>query len=145
MLTLIGLETEGIEQVEAIRGGLKGVVTGEVLKCWKHPDADKLKVTRVDAGKGELLQVVCGAPNAAAGQKVILALEGAMLHPAEGESFQIKKSKIRGVASEGMLCAEDEIGLGKSHAGIMVLGAVGYISNLILARLEKHWLRWRGI
>jgi phenylalanyl-tRNA synthetase beta chain len=120
-LTGLGLEVESLEDVEKIPGSLAGLVIAEVKECEKHPDADKLKVTRVDAGKGELLQVVCGAPNVAAGQKVVLALEGAMLHPAEGESFQIKKSKIRGVASEGMLCAEDEIGLGKSHAGIMVL------------------------
>lgn len=120
-LTGLGLEVESLEEVEKVPGSLAGLVIAEVMECEKHPDADKLKVTKVDAGRGELLQVVCGAPNVAAGQKVILALEGALLHPASGESFQIKKSKIRGLASEGMLCAEDEIGLGSSHAGIMVL------------------------
>ena len=120
-LTGLGLEVESLEEVEKIPGSLQGLVIGEVMECGKHPDADKLKVTRVDAGKGELLQIVCGAPNVSVGQKVIVALEGAVLSPSEGQPFQIKKSKIRGVASEGMLCAEDEIGLGKSHAGIMVL------------------------
>lgn len=120
-LTGMGLEVEGIEQVEKIPGSLAGLVIGEVLSCEKHPDADKLKVTRVQAGTGTELQIVCGAPNVAAGQKVVVALEGAWLNPVEGQRFQIKKSKIRGVFSEGMLCAEDEIGLGKSHDGIMVL------------------------
>ncbi len=120
-LTGLGLEVESLEEVEKIPGSLAGLVIGEVMECEKHPDADKLKVTRVNAGKDELLQIVCGAPNVAVGQRVVVALEGAVLHPEEGDSFQIKKSKIRGVASEGMLCAEDEIGLGKSHAGIMVL------------------------
>ena len=120
-LTGLGLEVESLEEVEKIPGSLAGLVIAEVKECEKHPDADKLKVTKVDAGKAELLQVVCGAPNVAAGQKVVVALEGAVLHPSGGDSFQIKKSKIRGVASEGMICAEDEIGLGSSHAGIMVL------------------------
>lgn len=120
-LTGLGLETEGLELVEKIPGSLAGLVIGEVLSCEKHPDADKLKVTSVDAGRGENLQIVCGAPNVAAGQKVVVALEGAWLQPSEGARFQIKKSKIRGIFSEGMLCAEDEIGLGKSHDGIMVL------------------------
>ena len=120
-LTGLGLETEGLERVEKVPGSLSGLVIGEVLSCEKHPDADKLKVTSVDAGTGSYLQIVCGAPNVAAGQKVVVALEGAWLQPSEGQRFQIKKSKIRGVFSEGMLCAEDEIGLGKSHDGIMVL------------------------
>lgn len=120
-LTASGLEVEGTETNESIKGGLKGLVVGHVVECAKHPDADRLSVTRVDIGKGELLSIVCGAPNVAANQKVIVATIGTKLYPSEGEPFEIKKSKIRGVASEGMICAEDEIGLGKSHAGIMIL------------------------
>ncbi|GAB2556497.1 phenylalanine--tRNA ligase subunit beta [Spirosoma aerophilum] len=121
LLTATGLEVEGIEKVEAVPGGLDGVVIGEVITCTKHPDADKLSLTTVDVGTGQPLPIVCGAPNVAAGQKVVVALVGATLHPASGDAFQIKKAKIRGAASEGMICAEDEIGLGTSHAGIMVL------------------------
>jgi phenylalanyl-tRNA synthetase beta chain len=120
VLTDTGLEVESVDKMEAIPGGLKDVVVGEVLTCEKHPDADKLNVTTVNAG-GEILQIVCGAPNVAVGQKVVVALVGSTLYPIEGESFKIKKSKIRGVESEGMLCAEDEIGIGVGHAGIMVL------------------------
>ncbi|CAN5472644.1 phenylalanine--tRNA ligase subunit beta [soil metagenome] len=121
ILTATGLEVEGVEKIDAIPGGLEGVVIGEVLTCTKHPDADKLSLTTVDVGTGQPLPIVCGAPNVAAGQKVVVALVGATLHPASGAPFQIKKAKIRGAASEGMICAEDEIGLGASHAGIMVL------------------------
>ncbi|MBD2700633.1 phenylalanine--tRNA ligase subunit beta [Spirosoma sp. BT702] len=126
LLTSTGLEVEGIEKVEAIPGGLEGVVIGEVLTCTKHPDADKLSLTTVDVGADQPLPIVCGAPNVAAGQKVVVALVGATLHPSStgekpAEPFQIKKAKIRGAASEGMICAEDEIGLGTSHAGIMML------------------------
>lgn len=121
ILTATGLEVEGIEKIDSIPGGLEGVVIGEVLTCAKHPDADKLSLTTVDVGAAQALPIVCGAPNVAAGQKVVVALVGAILHPASGEPFQIKKAKIRGAASEGMICAEDEIGLGTSHAGIMVL------------------------
>lgn len=121
LLTFSGLEVENIEKVEAVKGGLEGLVVGEVITCEKHPDADKLSVTTVDVGGTELLNIVCGAPNVAAGQKVIVATVGAELFPADGESFKIKKSKIRGAVSEGMICAEDEIGLGQSHDGIMVL------------------------
>ncbi|AMM50412.1 phenylalanyl-tRNA synthetase subunit beta [Rufibacter sp. DG15C] len=120
-LTDAGLEVEGIETFEVVPGGLQGIVIGEVLTCAKHPDADKLSVTTVDVGDGEPKHIVCGAPNVAAGQKVVIATVGATLYPAGGEPFQIKKSKIRGAVSEGMICAEDEIGLGSSHAGIMVL------------------------
>jgi phenylalanyl-tRNA synthetase beta chain len=120
-LTDAGLEVEGIETFEVVPGGLQGIVVGEVLTCAKHPDADKLSVTTVDTGDGEPKHIVCGAPNVAAGQKVVIATVGATLYPAGGEPFQIKKSKIRGAVSEGMICAEDEIGLGSSHAGIMVL------------------------
>lgn len=121
ILTGTGLEVEGVEKIDAIPGGLEGVVIGEVLTCSRHPDADKLSLTTVDVGAEQPLPIVCGAPNVAAGQKVIVALVGATLHPSSGAPFQIKKAKIRGAASEGMICAEDEIGLGASHAGIMVL------------------------
>ncbi|WP_019990769.1 phenylalanine--tRNA ligase subunit beta [Rudanella lutea] len=126
MLTSTGLEVEGIERVEAVKGGLEGVVIGEVLTCERHPDADKLSLTTVDAGTGTPLNIVCGAPNVAAGQRVVVALVGATLYPTNpnggpAEPLTIKKAKIRGAASEGMICAEDEIGLGHSHAGIMVL------------------------
>ena len=121
LLTGSGLEVEGIEELESIPGGLRGVVLGTVLTCEKHPDADKLSLTTVDVGDGTPRQIVCGAANVRAGLKVVVALEGATLYPTQGEPFKIKKSKIRGAASEGMICAEDEIGLGTSHAGIMEL------------------------
>jgi phenylalanyl-tRNA synthetase beta chain len=121
LLTSTGLEVEGIDKVEAIKGGLEGLVIGKVVTCEKHPDADKLNLTKVDVGGDELLDIVCGAPNVAAGQKVIVAQAGTTLYPTEGESFTIKKSKIRGQVSNGMLCAEDEIGMGKSHAGLLIL------------------------
>lgn len=120
-LTSSGLEVEGMESFESIKGGLQGIVVGEVVEKEKHPDADKLSLTKVNIGKPELLSIVCGAPNVAAGQKVLVATVGAKLYPTTGEPFEIRKSKIRGAVSEGMICAEDEIGLGKSHDGIMVL------------------------
>ena len=121
ILTDIGLEVEGEEEVDSIPGGLRGLVVGEVVECGKHPNADKLSLTKVNVGNGEDLQIVCGAPNVAAGQKVVVALVGTELYPVGKESFKIKKGKIRGEASQGMLCAEDEIGLGNDHAGIIVL------------------------
>ncbi|MCS6933577.1 MAG: phenylalanine--tRNA ligase subunit beta [Chitinophagales bacterium] len=123
VLTAIGLEVENIIPYQSVPGGLKDVVIGEVKECVKHPDADKLSVTKVDVGQGGLLQIVCGAPNVSAGQKVAVALVGATLYPANGEKLVIKKAKIRGVESHGMLCAEDELGLGQRHDGIMVLPA----------------------
>ncbi len=129
ILTSIGLEVEAVEPVESIRGGLEGLVIGEVLTCQKHPNADKLSVTTVSLG-GEPVQIVCGAPNVAAGQKVVVAPVGATVHPTDGEPFAIKKAKIRGEESSGMICAEDEIGLGKSHAGIMVLPADAVVGTL---------------
>jgi phenylalanyl-tRNA synthetase beta chain len=119
-LTQIGLEVGSMEEVETVKGGLKGLVIGEVLTCEKHPDSDHLSKTTVNVGSGEILPIVCGASNVAAGQKVVVATVGTTLYDGDNE-FKIKKSKIRGEASEGMICAEDEIGLGASHAGIMVL------------------------
>ena len=116
-LTSIGLEVDSLEQIEEIPGGLKGVIVAEVVECVEHPDSDHLHITKLNTGEPELLQVVCGAPNVAAGQKVLLATVGTVL----GEDFKIKKSKIRGVESFGMICAEDELGIGESHDGIMVL------------------------
>src|SRR5690606_28122146 len=120
ILTNIGLEVESLDAVQSVPGGLEGLVVAEVLTCERHPNADKLNLTTVNNGS-EVLNVVCGAPNVAKGQKVILAGVGTTVYPVEGEPFKIKKAKIRGEASEGMICAEDEIGLGQSHAGIMVL------------------------
>ena len=121
LLTDLGLEVEGIDKVESIKGSLKGVVVGEVKTCIKHPNADKLKITTVDLGDGNPVQIVCGAPNVDAGQKVPVATVGTTLYDEEGEGFKIKKGKIRGEESHGMICAEDELGLGKSHDGIMIL------------------------
>ncbi len=121
LLTNLGLELEGISSFESVTGGLQGVVVGEVLHVEKHPNADKLTLTRVDIGQEEPLQIVCGAPNVAAGQKVPVATIGTTLYTPEGESWKIKKGKIRGEESHGMICAEDELGLGDSHDGIMVL------------------------
>ncbi len=121
LLTDLGLEVEGIETVESIKGSLKGIVVGKVLTCIQHPNADRLKVTTVDVGIDAPLQIVCGAPNVAAGQKVPVATIGTLLYDEKGESFKIKKGKIRGEESHGMICAEDELGLGKGHDGIMVL------------------------
>lgn len=121
-LTSIGLETGGVEEVQTIKGGLEGLVIGEVLTCEEHPNSDHLHITTVNLGNGEPTQIVCGAPNVAAGQKVVVATLGAKLYDGD-ECFTIKKSKIRGVESTGMICAEDEIGIGTDHAGIIVLPA----------------------
>jgi len=119
-LTSIGLETGSVEEVETIKGGLEGLFIGEVLTCEDHPNSDHLHITTVNVGEGEPLQIVCGAPNVAVGQKVVVAVNGTQLYSGD-ESFTIKKSKIRGVESNGMICAEDEIGIGTSHDGIIVL------------------------
>lgn len=119
-LTSIGLETGSVEEVESIRGGLRGLVIGKVLTCVEHPDSDHLHITTVDLGDGEATQIVCGAPNVAAGQTVVVATVGTTLYDGDKE-FKIKKSKIRGVESFGMICAEDEIGVGQSHDGIIVI------------------------
>jgi len=121
ILTDLGLEVEGINQYQSIPGGLEGVVIGKILTCEKHPNADKLKIAQVDIGESEHVQIVCGAPNVAAGQTVPVATIGTTLYAENRESFIIKKSKIRGELSQGMICAEDELGLGQSHEGIMVL------------------------
>jgi len=121
LLTDTGLEVEGIEEFDQVKGGLKGLVIGEVVSCEQHTNADRLKVTEINIGTDTNLPIVCGAPNVAKGQKIVVATVGAKLYPTEGEEFEIKKSKIRGEVSEGMICAEDEIGLGKGHDGIMVL------------------------
>ena len=119
-LTSTGLECDTVEEVESIRGGLRGIVIGKVLSCEAHPDSDHLHVTRVDLGGPEPVTIVCGAPNVAAGQTVVVATVGAVLYDGDKE-FKIKKSKLRGVESNGMICAEDEIGIGTDHAGIIVL------------------------
>lgn len=134
ILTSIGLEVEAVETVESVKGSLEGLIIGQVLTCEKHPNADKLKITTVDTGTGIALNIVCGAPNVATGQKVIVAPVGATVHPLNGESFLIKKAKIRGADSEGMICAEDEISLGESHAGIMILP-----EDAPIGTLAKTW------
>lgn len=131
ILTDIGLEVESLEVEQSIPGGLEGLVVGEVITCEQHPNADKLKVTTVNVGGPELLHIVCGAPNVRVGLKVIVAQVGTTCYPTNGESFKITKSKIRGEVSEGMLCGEDEIGLGTSHAGIVELSADAEIGSLV--------------
>lgn len=121
LLTDLGLEVEGLETYQSVKGGLEGIIVGEVLTCIQHPNADRLKVTTVNIGLENPVQIVCGAPNVAAGQKVPVATIGTTLYTEDGEAWTIKKGKIRGEESHGMICAEDELGLGKSHDGIMVL------------------------
>lgn len=133
ILTSVGLEVEGIERFEAVKGNLEGLIAGEVLTCEKHPEADRLKVTEVDTGGGNTLQIVCGAPNVAAGQKVIVAPPGATIYPLSGEPIFLKKIKIRGIESSGMICAEDEIGIGASHDGIVILPDEIQAGNAIAA------------
>ena len=121
LLTDLGLEVEGIEKFESVKGGLKGVVVGKILNCIKHPNADRLKITEVDIGEKENLSIICGAPNVDKGQNVLVATIGTTLHTNDEKILKIKKGKIRGEVSEGMICAEDELGLGKDHSGIIVL------------------------
>lgn len=123
ILTSIGLEVESLEKYEELKGGLEGLVIGQVLECGKHPDADKLSLTKVNIGTGEPLQIVCGAPNVAVGQKVVVATVGSTIYPFAEEPMTMKKAKIRGIESFGMICAEDEIGLSDNHAGILILPA----------------------
>ena len=141
VLTSCGLEVDSLEEVQTIKGGLKGLYVGEVLTCEVHPNSDHLHITTVDLGKGEPSQIVCGAPNVAAGQKVIVADVGAVLYDGDNE-FVIKKSKLRGVESFGMICAEDEIGVGTSHDGIIVLPADAKVGQPAAEyyQLESDWL-----
>jgi phenylalanyl-tRNA synthetase beta chain len=138
ILTSIGLEVESLQKQETIKGGLEGLVIGEILECHKHPDADKLTVTKVNTGLAEPLQIICGAPNVATGQKVVVATVGTTLHPLQGDAITIKKAKIRGIESAGMLCAEDEIGFGKSHEGIMVLPHKAKTGTLAAEYFKLH-------
>ena len=141
VLTSCGLEVDSLEEVQTVKGGLKGLYVGEVLTCEVHPNSDHLHITTVDLGKGEPSQIVCGAPNVAAGQKVIVADVGAVLYDGDNE-FVIKKSKLRGVESFGMICAEDEIGVGTSHDGIIVLPADAKVGQPAAEyyQLESDWL-----
>ena len=128
ILTSVGLEVETLEKYEEVKGGLEGLVIGEVMECTKHPEADKLSLTKVNTG-AEVLQIVCGAPNVAVGQKVVVATVGTTLYPLKSEPLTINKAKIRGYESQGMICAEDEMGLGESHEGILVLPANAKVGN----------------
>ena len=121
ILTSIGLEVENLLRYEEVKGGLQGLLIGEVTSVEKHPNADKLTLTKVFTGNGEPLQIVCGAPNVAAGQKVVVAPVGSTIFPVTGDPITMKAAKIRNIESQGMICAEDEIGLGSSHDGILVL------------------------
>jgi phenylalanyl-tRNA synthetase beta chain len=139
LLTDLGLEVEGMEEIGGIKGNLKGVVIGHVVACEKHPDADKLSLTKVDIGQGDPLSIVCGAPNVAKGQKVAVATIGTKLYFADGKELTIKEGKIRGEVSQGMICAEDELGLGNDHSGIIVLPIdtpVGKPANTVF-KIEK--------
>ena len=140
-LTSTGLEVDALEEVQSIRGGLKGLYVGEVLTCEPHPNSDHLHITTVDLGKDAPQQIVCGAPNVAAGQKVIVADLGCVLYDGDKE-FTIKRSKLRGVESLGMICAEDEIGVGSSHDGIIVLPADAPVGQPAAEyyHLESDWV-----
>lgn len=141
ILTSIGLEVESLEAYEEVKGGLQGLVIGEVLTCEKHPNADKLSITTVDTGNGSPLQIVCGAPNVAAGQKVIVAPVGTTIYPFKGDPITMKVAKIRSVESHGMICAADEVGLGEDHAGILVLPADSKVGSPA-ADLYKPYTDW---
>ncbi|MBC7535805.1 MAG: phenylalanine--tRNA ligase subunit beta [Ferruginibacter sp.] len=141
ILTGIGLEVESVSSFEEIKGGLEGLVVGEVVSCEKHPDADKLKVTTVNIGEDKMLHIVCGAANVATGQKVVVAPVGITIYPTSGDPIKLKKAKIRGLESEGMICAEDEIGLNNNHDGILVLPAetaVGMKVSAIFKPQQDH-------
>tara|TARA_X000001036_G_scaffold438461_1_gene486344 strand:+ start:4070 stop:6478 length:2409 start_codon:yes stop_codon:yes gene_type:complete len=137
ILTQTGLEVEAVSKIEKIKGGLSGLIIGEIMSCSPHPNADKLKLTQVDVGSNDLLDIVCGAPNVSTGQKVVVAPINCWIYPTKGEPFQIKKAKIRGEISQGMICAEDEIGLGLSHEGIMIL-TTNYANGTPLNQLYKN-------
>ena len=142
ILTSIGLEVDGVEEVESIKGGLEGLVVGEVLQCENHPDSDHLHVAIVNVGSGEPLQIVCGAANCRAGLKTIVATIGTKLYDGD-QTFTIKRSKLRGVESFGMLCAEDEIGIGTSHEGIIELPADCKVGTLAkdYYKIEKDYVK----
>jgi phenylalanyl-tRNA synthetase beta chain len=147
ILTSVGLEVESLERYEEVKGGLEGLVIGEVIECTKHPDADNLKLTRVNTGNGEPLHIVCGAPNVAVGQKVIVATVGTTIHPLTGDPVTMKKAKIRGQESQGMICAEDEIGMGESHEGIIVLPEDAEVGSKVSEYLIPYsdWIFELGI
>ena len=147
ILTSIGLEVESMEKYEEVKGGLKGLIIGEVLETTKHPDADKLTLTKVNVGNGEPLQIVCGAPNVAAGQKVIVAPVGITIYPITGDSMTMRVAKIRGIESQGMICAEDEIGMGTSHNGIMVLAPNAKVGKPAVEyfQLYEDWIYQIGL
>jgi phenylalanyl-tRNA synthetase beta chain len=147
ILTSIGLEVESMEKYEEAKGGLKGLLIGEVLSTEKHPNADKLTLTKVSIGNGEQLQIVCGAPNVAAGQKVVVAPVGATIYPTTGDPLTMKVAKIRSVESYGMICAEDEIGLGASHAGILVLPAEAKVGTTAVEYFKPYedWIYEIGL
>ena len=147
ILTSIGLEVESMEKYEEARGGLKGLIIGEVLSTEKHPNADKLTLTKVSIGNGEPLQIVCGAPNVAEGQKVVVAPVGTTIYPIAGEPVTMKIAKIRNVESYGMICAEDEIGLGTSHAGILVLSNDAKVGSTAIEYFKPYedWIYEIGL
>jgi phenylalanyl-tRNA synthetase beta chain len=147
ILTSIGLEVESFEKYEEVKGGLKGLIIGEILSTEKHPNADKLTLTKVSIGNGEPLQIVCGAPNVAPGQKVIVAKVGTTIYPINNEPVTMKVAKIRNVESQGMICAEDEIGLGASHAGIMVLKEEAKVGSPAVEYFQPYedWIYELGI
>jgi len=147
ILTSIGLEVENFEKYEEVKGGLKGLIIGEVISTEKHPNADKLTLTKVSVGNGELLQIVCGAPNVAAGQKVIVATVGTTIYPINNEPATMKVAKIRNVESHGMICAEDEVGLGTSHTGIIVLKNDAQVGSPVADYFQPYedWIYELGI
>ena len=147
ILTSIGLEVESFEKYEEVKGGLKGLIIGEVLSTEKHPNADKLTLTKVSIGNGEPLQIICGAPNVAAGQKVVVAKVGTTIYPINNEPVTMKVAKIRNVESQGMICAEDEVGLGTSHAGIMVLNEEAKVGSPAVEYFQPYedWVFELGI
>ena len=147
ILTSIGLEVESMTKYEEAKGGLKGLLIGEVLSTEKHPNADKLTLTKVSIGNGEPLQIVCGAPNVAAGQKVIVAPVGTTIYPVAGDPLTMKVAKIRSVESYGMICAEDEIGLGTSHAGILVLPSEAKVGTTAVEYFKPYedWIYEIGL
>jgi phenylalanyl-tRNA synthetase beta chain len=147
ILTSIGLEVESFEKYEEVKGGLKGLVIGKVISTEKHPNADKLTLTKVSTGNAELLQIVCGAPNVAAGQKVIVATVGTTIYPVKGDPISMKTAKIRNIESQGMICAEDEIGLGSSHEGILVLAPDAKVGTAVADYFQPNedWVYELGI